>query len=256
MHAFSIFESLEVRRFLSAAPLAGHDGPGTVASAAVVAPLTTGPKPTEGGETLTETAGQRFTAKLGEFTYKTVDQILKAVINWGDGTKSEGKLVGSYATGEYYVQGTHTYTHPGTFKVDVKVFGKPAGSPITPTSPLAQFTSVINVKPGTPRPSRGGRMLTEVAGRKFTDRLGEIEFRAVDQLLNAVIDWGDGTHSDGKLVGSYATGEYYILGTHTYAHAGTYKVDVTVYARIAGNPNIPASPVESFTSVIKVLGSA
>lgn len=256
MHPFSMVESLEVRRFLSAVPLAGHDGTAAAAATNVVAPLTTGPKPTEGGVTLTETAGQKFTAKLGEFTYKTVDQILNAVINWGDGTQSAGKLVGSYATGEYYVEGTHTYSHAGTFKVDVKVFGHPAGSPITPTSPLAQFTSVINVKPSTPRPSRGGRMLTEVAGRKFTDRLGEIEFRTVDQLLNAVVDWGDGTQSAGKLVGSYATGEYYVLGTHTYAHTGTYKVDVTVYARLAGNPNAPSFPVESFTSVIKVKGSA
>lgn len=255
MQPFSMIESLEVRRFLSAAPLAGQDG-GAVASAGVVAPPATAPKPTEGGVTLAETAGTPFTAKLGEFTYKTVDQRLNAVINWGDGTQSAGRLVGSYATGEYYVQGTHTYSHPGTYRVDVRIFGRPIGSPVIPTSPVAQFTSVIHAKPGTPSPARGGRMLTEVAGRRFTDRLGEIEFRTVDQLLNAVIDWGDGTHSDGKLVGSYGTGEYYVLGTHTYAHTGTYAVNVVVYARLAGNPNFPASPVESFTSVIKVGRSA
>lgn len=42
----------------------------------------------------------------------------------------------------------------------------------------------------------------------------------------------------------------YVLGTHTY------PVNVVVYARLAGNPNFPASPVESFTSVIKVGRSA
>src|SRR5438045_9493244 len=95
-------------------------------------------------------------------------------------------------------------------------------------------------------------MLTEVAGRKFTDRLGEIEFRTVDQLLNAVINWGDGTHSDGKLVGSYATGEYYVFGKHTYADTGTYKVDVKVFGHPAGSSIHPPDPFAKFPSVIHV----
>ena len=55
------------------------------------------------------------------FTYKTVDQLLNAVIQWGDSTRSDGKLVGSYATGKYYVEGTHTYAKPGDYKVHTTV---------------------------------------------------------------------------------------------------------------------------------------
>ena len=43
------------------------------------------------------------------------------------------------------LQGTHTYALVGKYKVDVKVFGHPAGTTIHPTSPLAQFTSVVTV---------------------------------------------------------------------------------------------------------------
>ena len=69
------------------------------------ATATTTPMPPQGGLSLTEVANEKFSVKLGEFTKKVVDLSLNAVITWGDGTKSDGQLVGSYATGEYYVQG-------------------------------------------------------------------------------------------------------------------------------------------------------
>ncbi len=207
-------------------------------------------KPSAGGVILSELATQPFTAKLGEFTYKTVDQSLNAVIDWGDGTQSAGKLVGSYATGEYYVQGTHTYARADTYAVDVKIFASLIGSPIHPTSPVAEFKSVIIANPL--KPSAGGLVLNEVAGQKFTAKLGEFTFKTIDEAIDADINWGDGTHSQGTLVGSYATGEYYVQGTHTYANKGTYKVDVKIFAHPIGSPVNPTVPVAAFTSVIDV----
>jgi hypothetical protein len=67
------------------------------------------------------------------------------VIDWGDGTKSDGKIEGSYATGDWYVEGTHKYAHTGTYKVDVKIFAHPIGSPQLATSPISRFLSVIKV---------------------------------------------------------------------------------------------------------------
>jgi hypothetical protein len=250
--AFSSFESLEMRRFLSASPLidtSGGDG-GDAAPIFVVAT----PKPTQGGKTLSEYAGQKFTAKLGEFHLKVSDLQLSAVVHWGDGTTSTGKIEGSYATGDWYVEGSHKYSRTGTYGVAVDIFTKPIGSPITPTSPAVNFESVIKVKKLVP--TNGGRSLTEIAGTKFNDKLGEITFKSIDLALNAEINWGDGKKSDGKLVGSYATGEYYIYGKHTYAHTGTYKVDVKVFAHLVGTTIKPTSPVASFTSVIKVVGMA
>jgi hypothetical protein len=252
MRKFVAIESLEVRRLLSAGFVLSHSDLSDATSGGVVAPLASRPavRPASSQVTLTETAGRQFTARLGEFTYKTVDQALSADINWGDGTHSAGKLVGSYATGEYYVQGTHTYATTGTFKVDVKIFGRPIGSPFHPTSPLAEFNARVKVK--APQPSKGGLTLTEVAGKKFTAKLGEFTLKVIDLALNAVIDWGDGTHSDGTLVGSYATGEYYVQGTHTYAHAGIYTVDVKIFTHPIGSTFHPTSASAAFTSVINV----
>ena len=249
-------ESLENRRLLSAGSVMA-DGPtadGGSDAAVPVYATAAAPKPSNGGVSLTEFAGQRFTARLGEFTLKVVDLSLNAVVDWGDGTHSAGKLVGSYATGEYYVQGTHTYARPGTYAVDVKVFTRPIGSPVQPTSPAVEFTSVVKAK--SLKPSGGGVELTEAVNQKFTAKLGEFQYRSVDLILNAEINWGDGTTSAGKLVGSYATGKYYVQGTHSYSHTGKYKVDVKIFAHPAGTNIKPTSPVVRFTSVIDVVAKA
>jgi hypothetical protein len=248
--SFTSFESLEMRRFLSASPLVDASaGDGDATPILVVAT----PKPTNGGRTFSEFAGQQFTAKLGEFHLKVSDLSLSAVVHWGDGKTSTGRIEGSYATGDWYVEGTHKYSSTGTYGVEVDIFTKPIGSPITPTSPAVSFDSVVKVKKIAP--TEGGFTLTETAGKKFNTKIGEFTLRAIDLSLSSVIDWGDGTHSDGKLVGSYATGEYYVYGKHTYAHTGTYAVMVKIFARVIGSPVTPTSPAQQFTSVIKVENS-
>jgi hypothetical protein len=249
-----LFEPLEVRALFSAGVGGVAEFPGGAGAAVLAAPAagaSATPEPSQGGTTFTEYAGVKFTDRLGEFHFKTADQRLTAVIDWGDGTHSDGKVVGSYATGERYVNGTHTYSRTGTYAITVKVYAAPIGAPPRATDPVAQFTSVANIK--TLRPSPGGLRLTETAGKQFTARLGEFTKKVVDLSLDAVISWGDGTHSAGKLVGSYATGEYYVEGTHTYARSGTYKVDVKVYTHPVGSPILPTQPVARFRSVMKVV---
>jgi hypothetical protein len=248
---FASLESLESRRLLSASPLvdAGGDGGG------VAVPIfVTAPKPTNGGVTLNEFARQKFTAKLGTFHLKVSDLTLNAVVHWGDGTKSDGTIEGSYATGDWYVEGSHKYAHTGTYQVDVGIFTHPIGSPIIPSSPTVSFDSVITAR--TLAPTNGGIKLTEVVGQSFNTEIGEFTFKTIDQSLTAEITWGDGTHSDGKLVGSYATGKYYVIGKHTYAKTGTYAVNVQIFAKVIGSPVKPTSPVKQFLSVIKVEGAA
>ena len=249
--SFMSLESLELRRFLSASPLADAGGDG----GAVAVPIfVAAPKPTHGGSSLTEFAGQKFTAKLGTFHLKVSDLTLNAVVHWGDGTKSAGTIEGSYATGDWYVEGSHKYAKSGTYEVDVDIFTHPIGSPIIPSSPSVSFDSVIKAK--TLAPTAGGIKLTEVAGQSFNTEIGEFTFKTVDQSITAEITWGDGTHSDGKLVGSYATGKYYVIGKHTYARSGTYAVDVKIFASVIGSPVKPTSPVEQFTSVIRAEGAS
>jgi hypothetical protein len=251
-------ESLETRRFLSAAPTldpaTGDDGSPIAVPIAIINPG--GPmKVPASNVTLYQFAHQHFTKNVGEFHLKVSDLSLNAVIYWGDGTHSAGDIEGSYATGDRYVEGSHTYNRAGVFGVNVEIFAKPLGSPIQPTSPIIAFHSTIKVR--TLKPSAGGVSLTETAGQSFTANLGQFNFKTVDQILDAVIDWGDGTTSAGKLIGSLATGKWTVQGTHTYKQTGLYKVDVNILAHIAGNPhpNFVLS-VAKFTSVIEVKGIA
>ncbi|HEX3356988.1 MAG TPA: hypothetical protein VHS31_08460 [Tepidisphaeraceae bacterium] len=253
-----LVESLENRRFLSASPTidpaTGDDGSPVAVPIAIINPG--GPiDGTSQGVTLYQYAHQHFTKKVGDFQLKVSDLALNAVINWGDGTHSAGDIEGSYATGHRYVEGSHTYNRAGVFNVDIKIFASPLGSPIHPTSPIIEFHSTINAR--TLKPTNGGVSLTETAGQSFTASLGQFQFKTVDQILNAVIDWGDGTHSAGKLVGSLATGKWTVQGTHTYKQTGLYKVDVQIFSHLAGNPAPTfVLPVTKFTSVIDVKGKA
>ena len=245
--AWACLEALEGRRLLSASLSAGHLARAATASEVVAAAT---PQPSEDGRSLTVYAKQNLTVNLGEFKFKSIDLALEPRIDWGDGSHSTGRLVGAYNNGEYYVYGTHTYSHTGTFLVNVKIFTHLVGGPVLTSHPVAEFTSVI--KAIELKPSEGGRTLTETAGKKFTARLGEVTVKVVDLVLDAVISWGDGTKSAGRMIGSYATGEYYIEGTHTYAHSGLYNVEVKVFGHPIGSPIHGTSPLAQFRSVMKV----
>jgi len=75
---------------------------------------------------ITETAGNTFTATLGTFNQFTLDIIFTAQINWGDShVTTPGSLSGGdLAQGNWTVNGTHNYAHPGTYKVTADVFSQ------------------------------------------------------------------------------------------------------------------------------------
>jgi hypothetical protein len=101
----------------------------------------------DGGVSLTETATQKFTARVGSFDFRALDIVLdKATIDWGDGKTSSAKLVreGTLFSGEYDVFGTHTYAKTGTYKVHVIVKTRLAGSTVV-TGTAANFFSTIKV---------------------------------------------------------------------------------------------------------------
>lgn len=62
--------------------------------------------------------------------------------------------------------------------------------------------------------------------------------------LKVTVDWGDGHHSPAVLAGAAATGTtvnglYAVQADHTYAHAGTHRVSITVAAK--GLPSVTTS---------------
>src|SRR5256885_12045371 len=114
MRSFAL-ETLEFRQFLSASPAAGLND--VTSSDPGVQPIfvVSDPGPSAHGLHLTEYKNQKFTAKLGTFHLKVIDLALSAKVDWGDGTHSDGVIGGSYATGDWYVEGAHKYDHSGTY---------------------------------------------------------------------------------------------------------------------------------------------
>jgi len=93
----------------------------TILSRAVVVPR---PPISHGGVTLTESAGQSFTADIGSITLPASDTNLTATINWGDGVSSQGQLSPQGAVGngiQYEVIGGHTYALAGTYPVNIVI---------------------------------------------------------------------------------------------------------------------------------------
>jgi hypothetical protein len=76
-----------------------------------------------GGKVLLQKiSGEPFAAILGSFTAKIPPGDLAALILWGDGRKSNGKVacIGANASA-LRVSGKHTYLAPGTYRVQVRV---------------------------------------------------------------------------------------------------------------------------------------
>jgi hypothetical protein len=181
---------------------------------------------------------------------------LQETINWGDGTTpTAGTLAAGPIAREYLVKGSHTYARTGTFNVTVNVvWGPLPGSGIEIASVLL---TTIHSKAIVAKDEDGGVTLTETAGKPFKATLGSFDFRNVDLLLSATIDWGDGTHSVGTVTGDLATGELNVVAAHTYAKTGTYQVHVKVLSHLAGSPaTTPSGTIAQWISIIKVVAAS
>ena len=138
--ANSLFESLEGRNLLSTTPIF----PVGLGAGAVISPVI----PTT---IFHESRGVSFTAALGSFTTIAPATNLVATINWGDGTSSKGTLKALKIMGvdvlKFEVDGTHTYSTAGDFKIQVTVV-KPAITPTSPVIKVASFTDEAIVTRG------------------------------------------------------------------------------------------------------------
>ncbi|MGN6867498.1 MAG: hypothetical protein ACTHMY_03730 [Solirubrobacteraceae bacterium] len=76
------------------------------------------PAPARG--TVAATAGIPVTAALDTFTESNPSATPKALIDWGDGTRTAGTIT-SGASGTFVVTGNHAYAHTGSYLADVTV---------------------------------------------------------------------------------------------------------------------------------------
>jgi hypothetical protein len=142
------------------------------------------------------------------------------------------------STGLLHVSGTHTYPLAGNYPVTVSVIESPPAGSLQPTilytiNSKAVVTGIAN--------SPGGVTIHEAAKVPFTAIVGYFNVppsptaSPVAPVIQALINWGDGTTSMGTIVrqtssttaaNAYA---YAVQGTHTYATAATFGIVVTVY---------------------------
>jgi len=99
------------------------------------------------------------------------------------------------------------------------------------TNTVALGTIASGTTP-TPVNSIGGVTIHEVAGVQFTTSVGTFFTIAPGTNLKANINWGDGSSSAGTLKNipfvSVDELEFAVIGTHTYAKAGTYAIQTVV----------------------------
>jgi hypothetical protein len=133
--------------------------------------------------------------------------------------------------GSVFVTGTTTSTD---FPVVNPAQDEYAGGGTDPYSPFIGDAFVARI-PGD-QPYLQGLPIQATRGQTFSGPVAN--FAALDpdvtsDNFSAVIDWGDGTISPGKLVdASDGNGIYQILGTHRYTRPGAYGVVVTVHDQL------------------------
>jgi streptogramin lyase len=225
---------------------------------------------------------------LGEFTDNrtpTDPSDFTAVISWGDGTTSTGSIVrepiiialdaarsaavdpslviwpGPYGP-RYGVLGSHTYATVGDFTVTITVTSTRGPSTTiqshihvtpAPLEVIKPFGTTFFATAGAPISANPRPVAT------FNGSLGQ----SSEGSYAVAIDWGDGTPlTPGTVesvasVASFASGqlpviespEYAIVGNHTYAQPGLYRIHVTIIGGNGGTATIdsgvdivPATP--------------
>jgi hypothetical protein len=248
-----MLEALEARQLLAgdtaAAVVSGlvavQAGQNAVTTASLIA-----------GETIHAQAGQPFQAVIGTIRNPSAVPavfLLRGSIDWGDGTVSQATFV-HQADGTTAVLGSHTYSAAGTDTIQVVVMAFPPAGSLA----AVRLVGTIHSKAEVITPN-WGVTLSETVGAHFTANLGLIRSNAALPAMTAIINWGDGTVSTGKILATPGAdplggGSLAVVGDHTYAAVGSYAVHITLLPLTALPVDAAATAaVVSIDSVIDVL---
>lgn len=160
---------------------------------------------------------------------------LVATVSWGDGSTGPATVV-TGKDGVVSLYSNHVYDKVGTYTTNVTLEGVPY--PTKPGGPIPQFIVLLAEGSGTATVTgqlQQGLTIYPEAGQSYTGAVAKLNFAvpppggpAPLQFYQATISWGDGTYSPGTFALDTATGDSDVIGTHTYAKAGTYKIHVEV----------------------------
>jgi hypothetical protein len=151
------------------------------------------------------------------------------------------------------VLGSHTYDNPGTDKINVVVYATPPAGTLALVRLIGRFQSTAQVIAPD-----GGVTLNETAGLGFSATLGFFTSNLSASGMIAVIDWGDGQISFGRILALPSAGPiptFAVVSDHTYSAVASYPLHITVYG-VSPTPVASASAVliaARIDSVIDVL---
>ncbi len=152
----------------------------------------------------------------------TTPSAYSATINWGDGS-AIGIGVINASGNTFSVGGQHRYTVPGSYAVTVAATS-PQGGTLTATQTVIVARKPIQVY---------GQIVDTTVGEMLTNTQVGIIVDPNNALPPApILDWGDGTSSQGTVVGG--GGLYRMLGNKTYGESATFQVETVGSPRWAG----------------------
>ncbi len=188
---------------------------------------------------LAPTEGVAVTGQVATFTSTYAGNTVgdfAAKINWGDGTQTDGVVVGGNGSFTVYTDSAgHTYAGEGTYPFSVTVKDKAPG---TATVTINGTVTAAEGDVLTP----GAASFSPTEGQAYTGQVATFTsaYPANSPAdFTATINWGDGTITAGVVAGggsnpfavSAATG-------HLYAEEGAYPVTVTVQDNPPGSATV------------------
>ena len=168
-------------------------------------------------------AGTVILAGLGDLDPRVSAGRLSATVDWGDGSAPTPAIVQAAPGGGFVVVGSHSYANRGSFNATVTVTDPILGASATVTSPVSVSPLPILV---------GGKTYVLVGSKAasfsnvvatFTDAGPALPVKS----YSAVVSWGDGTTSVGKI--TLSRGVFTVKASHRFVRfSGTRNATVTV----------------------------
>jgi cyclophilin family peptidyl-prolyl cis-trans isomerase len=198
---------------------------------------------------------------LGTLTDPTTSAVpadYQISINWGDGTPldtTSGKATATGTAGQFTITGTHTYKEAGNFPIDVKIAdvhtstagGDNGGATAESTTTASVADAALSGATGGTISATAGTPLNNAVVATFND--ADPNAKAGD--YTATINWGDGSPStSGTVQATATTGQFQVLGSHTYATAGSFKPFVSITDVNTAGDATPATASATATATV------
>ena len=175
------------------------------------------------GGSFSATEGISFTgavAALDATAAAAVAANFTATIDWGDGTTSAGTVTAT-GNGGFLVLGNHMYAEEGAETVTVTIHDNSSNT--ATTTAQVQVADAPLVAAGINIPVQQSLTVSNLQIASVTDTGGA----EAATSYTTTIDWGDGSATSAGTV-SVSGNTVNVVGSHTYALAGRYHVNVTV----------------------------